>query len=452
MASSLSVDTVWTAVYGGSDDDGASAVAIDNQGNYIVAGHTYSFGSGYADLWILKIDPQTGDTIWSVLYGGVHSEGAEGIVVAPDGHYIVAGYTYSYGNGGSDIWLLKVDSSDGSLIWSRTYGGSEDDGAYAIALDDAGHLVVVGYTTIDPYRDGWVLKVDSDSGGIIWSRYYGGATNDELYGIAIDGDGNYVAVGRTDSPTGGYFDMWILKLDPDDGSSIWEKIYGNSMDDGAADVIVDTNGDYVVAGRGVFDINYYNDTWILKLDPATGDTLWSKRYSTPDPEGATAIALLPNGDYAVGGMTAVNGSWDAWIMRLNQQGDSLWSAIYGGDGSDGISGLQVDQEGYMVMAGYTYSYGNGFSDVWVLKLAEVVPVGESPTLGVKVMGGRGEIAVRNLADTRVVMEIYSIDGRKVRIVDIAPNAYLRIHQPAGVYGVRFTCCGKTEKRIITVLP
>ncbi len=449
---SASVDTLWSAVYGGDDDDGASAVVVDGEGNYVVAGHTYSFGSGYSDVWILKLDPQTGDTIWSVIYGGSSSEGAEDVVVAPDGNYIVAGYTYSYGAGGSDLWLLKVNSSDGSLIWSRTFGSADDDGAYSLAVDDSGYVIIAGYTTSAPYRDGYLLKVDADTGGLIWSRVFGGSATDEIYAVVVDGNGDYVLAGRTNSPSGGYFDVWMMKVNPS-GDVVWEKVYGSSMDDGAADVIVDNDGNYVVAGRAVFDVNDYNDTWILKLEPVNGDTIWTRVFSTPEPEGATAIALLEDGDYVVAGLTGINGSWDAWIMRLDQDGDSLWSVIYGGDESDGATSLAVDGSGNIVMSGYTNSFGSGFSDVWVLKLTQIVSSMESRVHPMKVIPISGGFVVRNssrIDDMNVF--IYSMDGKLLGQGSVVPGSSFRFQAMPGVYILRVMCCGTFRTGLIPILP
>ncbi len=448
----LSIDTLWSVAYGGSDDDGASAVIVDNGGNYVVAGYTYSFGSGYADLWILKLNPLTGDTLWSVVYGGAYSDGAKDVVVAPDGNYIVAGYTYSYGSGGSDLWLLKINSSDGSLIWSRTFGGSNDDGAYSIALDDSGYVIIAGYTTSDPYRDGYLLKVDADTGGLIWSGVYGGSANDEFYSVAVDGSGNYVLAGRTNSPSGGYFDVWVVKVNPS-GDVIWERTYGSSMDDGAADVIVDSGGNYVVAGRAVFDINDYNDTWILKLEPENGDTIWTRLFGTPEPEGATAIALMGDGSYVVAGLTAVGSSWDAWIMGLSEQGDSIWSSIYGGGESDGATSLAVDGSGDIVMSGYTNSFGNGFSDVWVLKLSQNVSGPESGPYPVEVVPVAGGFTLRNASiEGPLDVSIYSMGGKLVGRRSVIPGSSVRFDLRPGVYILRVMCCGRTYGSLIPILP
>ncbi len=447
----LPVDTAWSAVYGGSDDDGASCVIVDDGGNYVVAGYTYSYGSGYSDLWLLKINPLTGDTVWSVVYGGAYSEGAEDVVVAPDGNYIVAGYTYTYGAGGSDVWLLKIDSSDGSLLWSRTFGAADDDGAYSLAIDDSGYVIIAGYTTSAPYRNGYLLKVDADTGGLVWSRVFGGAATDEFYAVAVDGNGDYVLAGRTHSPSGGYFDVWTMKVSPA-GDVLWEKVYGGSMDDGAADVVVDNDGNYVVAGRTVLDVNDYNDIWILKVEPVNGDTLWTRVFSTSEPEGATAIALLGNGDYAVGGLTAISGSWDAWVMGISQQGDSLWGAIYGGSESDGITSLAVDDGGNLVMAGYTGSFGNGFSDVWVLKLTQVVSAAEDAPFPFRLSPVSGGFALRNLSGEQAGVALYSMDGRLVRRDMLAPGALHRYSLPPGVYVLRIACCGGVYRSVIPILP
>ncbi len=452
LFSSTYADTLWSAVYGGADDDGASSVVVDLNGNYVVAGYTYSYGSGYSDVWILKLDAETGDTLWSAVYGGTYSEGAEGVVVAPDGNYIVAGYTYSYGAGGSDLWLLKVDSSDGSLLWSRTFGSTDDDGAYSLAIDDSGYVIIAGYTTSAPYRDGYLLKVDADTGGLIWSRVYGGTSTDEFYAVSVDGNGDYILAGRTNSPSGGYFDVWMVKVNSS-GDLLWERTYGGSLDDGAADVVVDNGGNYVVAGRTILDINDYNDIWILKLEPDNGDTLWTRVFSTSEPEGATAVSLLEDGNYVVAGLTSIGGTWDAWVMGLTQQGDSLWGEIYGGSDSDGATSLAVDGSGNIVVAGYTGSFGSGFSDVWVLKLTQVVSASERIGNAFHTDIVPGGLVLWNPSYTYgMEIAIYSKDGRLVKRGTVAPASQVRYHLPPGIYILHVSCCGGVYRSTVPILP
>ena len=88
-----------------------------------MAGKTFSFGAGGSDLWILKLD-RSGNVVWQKTYGGEKNDYASSIRQTTDKGYIVAGCTYSFGAGGSDLWILKLDRS-GNVVWQKTYGGEK---------------------------------------------------------------------------------------------------------------------------------------------------------------------------------------------------------------------------------------------------------------------------------------------------------------------------------------
>ncbi|PJA26943.1 MAG: hypothetical protein CO189_08780, partial [candidate division Zixibacteria bacterium CG_4_9_14_3_um_filter_46_8] len=123
-------DTLWTRTYGGSNWDGAYSVQQTNDGGYIIAGETASFGAGDWDFYLVKTDG-TGDTLWTRTYGGSNADVALSVRQTVDGGYIIAGYTESLGAGGKDFFLVKTDAV-GDTLWTRTYGGSDWDVAYSV--------------------------------------------------------------------------------------------------------------------------------------------------------------------------------------------------------------------------------------------------------------------------------------------------------------------------------
>lgn len=112
----------WARSYGGVGRDGASSVQQTTDGGYIVAGSTDSFSAGSNDAWVFKLDA-SGIIVWQKTYGGAGNDNASWIQQTSDGGYIVAGYTSSYGAGGIDAWVLKLDST-GNVVWQRTYAGN----------------------------------------------------------------------------------------------------------------------------------------------------------------------------------------------------------------------------------------------------------------------------------------------------------------------------------------
>ncbi|KPL11642.1 hypothetical protein AMJ71_00005, partial [candidate division TA06 bacterium SM1_40] len=137
-------DTVWTRTYGGSDDEDGYFVAQTADGGYIIAGRTQSFGAGAYDMYLIKTDG-VGDTAWTRTFGGPIEDEARSVAQTADGGYIVAGFTGSFGAGARDVYLVKTDSS-GDMVWTRTYGGSDDDYGSSVALTSDGGYIITGYT------------------------------------------------------------------------------------------------------------------------------------------------------------------------------------------------------------------------------------------------------------------------------------------------------------------
>jgi len=150
----------WAKTYGGTGDDYAYSIQQTSDGGYIVAGYTGSSGAGLADFWVLKLKSD-GTVDWQKTYGGGGYDSASSIQQTSDGGYIVAGVTTSFGAGGYDFWVLKLDGS-GNVQWQKTYGGTGNDYANSIQQTTDGGYIVAGVTTsFGAGGDFWVLKLDS---------------------------------------------------------------------------------------------------------------------------------------------------------------------------------------------------------------------------------------------------------------------------------------------------
>ncbi len=105
---SFAQDTTWTKTYGGSNTDFGESVQQTTDGGYIITGRTDSFGNGEADVWLIKTD-SNGDTTWTKTFGGSDSDRGKSVQQTTGGGFIITGTTNSFGNGGWDIWLIKVE-------------------------------------------------------------------------------------------------------------------------------------------------------------------------------------------------------------------------------------------------------------------------------------------------------------------------------------------------------
>ena len=130
MFHGIALGSQWSLPLGGSNDDRANSIQQTADGGFIVAGSTSSSGAGGSDAWILKLNAD-GAVAWQKTYGGSNDDRADSIQQTADGGFIVAGSTSSFGAGGSDAWVLKLNA-DGAVAWQKTYGGSNDDRADSI--------------------------------------------------------------------------------------------------------------------------------------------------------------------------------------------------------------------------------------------------------------------------------------------------------------------------------
>jgi hypothetical protein len=203
---------LWSEYYG-EEHECAYSVISTADGGFLGVGSTERFGTNNYDVFAFRTN-DSGDTLWTLLFGGPQSDVATSVCPAGDGGYMVAGYTASFGAGSWDMYLIKVSDS-GDTLWTRTYGGSLVDEAWAIVPSNDGNFLLAGMTgSFGDYNgDVYLIKVDPD-GNLLWSRTHGGAEEDKALSLCSSGDGHYYLAGETASfTTPAYFDAYLLKVD-----------------------------------------------------------------------------------------------------------------------------------------------------------------------------------------------------------------------------------------------
>jgi len=303
-------DTLWTKTFGGSGNDRGFSCLQSNNGNYIIAGQIQSGWEGDYDAWIFETDVN-GDTLWSKTYGGTHSDCATSIQQTNDNGYVIAGYTFSYGAGGADAWILKTDLH-GDTLWTKTFGGEGGDVCNSIKQTQDNGFILVGSTSSfgAGSTDLWLLKLNMN-GDTLWTKTFGTDGIDKGYSVIVSSDSTYVITGQTKSNQNPY-EIWLLKVNSD-GDLLWDKIFINSGFDVGSCIIQTSDGGYVITG------------------------IWDNTY------------------------------YDLLLLKTNKNGEKQWIKTYGGpDNDQGIS-VQQTLDGGFIVAGRTDSYGNGFADVWLIK-------------------------------------------------------------------------------------
>ncbi len=330
----------------GGDDSTSGDTPVDD-----ASGDDGGTGEGYA---------------FSRTYGGYENDSPLSAAEVSGG-FVLAGMTESFGEGGSDAWIVRIDAG-GGLLWERSYGGAQDDEARSIRTTSDGGFVTAGATgSFGVGADGamWVMKLDGD-GSVDWQKTIAGGSGSS---IAVAGGGGYFVAGSTTVHGAGSSDAWVVKLAAD-GTVDWQNTYGDTQNDVAYAVEATDDDGCVVAGwtsRGTM----YAQIWVMKL-AADGSVTWSKSIGgTGDGgEDARAVRQTSDGGYIVVGWTMSYGAGDAdvWIIKLDSSGDVQWQETYGGTGADRGLGVNQTSDGGYLVAGRTESFGAGNADMWLLKL------------------------------------------------------------------------------------
>ena len=307
------------------------------------------------------------DSLWSRTFGGSRSDLCYSVQQTTDGGYILGGRTYSFGSGERDFWLVKTDLT-GTEEWNRTFGGSSWDECNSVQQTSDGGYVLGGYTQsygVGDY-DFWLVKTDAN-GDSLWSRTFGGSSRDECMSVRQTSDGGYILGGHTWSFGAGNYDSWLVKTDAS-GTEEWSRTLGGSNGDYCASVQQTSDGGYVLGGYtqsyGVGDYDF----WLVKTD-ANGDSLWSRTFGGSRDDRCYSVQQTSDGGYILGGYTWSfgAGNYDSWLVKTDASGTEEWSRTLGGSSSDECYSVQQTSDGGYILGGCTYSYGVGSSAFWLVK-------------------------------------------------------------------------------------
>ena len=258
---------IWSRAFGTSDYDWAAGVAVDGAGNVLVSGWTMgsleATNAGGEDAFVKKYDPD-GSVVWARQFGTSGDDVAWDVAVDGSGNVLVAGWTYGSlegaSAGGSDAFVRKYDA-DGSVVWTRQFGTSDDDFARGVAVDESGNVLVSGDTrgSLEGESaggaDAYVRKYDPD-GSVVWTRQFGTSSDDTAGAVAVDGSGNVLVSGDTqgslEGANAGLTDAFVRKYDAD-GIVVWTRQVGENSNDVGPGVAADAAGNVLAVGAIAYD-------------------------------------------------------------------------------------------------------------------------------------------------------------------------------------------------------
>jgi uncharacterized delta-60 repeat protein len=366
-------DTLWTRAYGGSQEEKCQAMVQTNDGGFALAGHSYSYGTGMEDFWLVKTDP-SGLPQWTRRFGGANPERCWAVQQTTDGGYILAGFTQSFGAGAKDFWLLKTNAT-GDSLWSHTYGGLENEWATCVQQTSDGGYVLGGWT--QSYGAGdfdmWVVKTNS-IGILQWSHTYGGLYQDECHDILELPAGGYLVTGKTQSFGAGDWDFYAVKTVAD-GTPVWSRTYGGGASDESWAATMMSGGGYALVGQTMSYGSGAKDFWLVRTD-ADGNQLWHRSFGGFSNEWATSVKETSDGGILLAGWTQTFGAGniDMWAVKTFPNGDLYWSRTFGGPGFEECQALQEMPDGSYALAGLTTSFGSGNYDFWLVKTGADEPL------------------------------------------------------------------------------
>lgn len=359
--------------------------------------------------------------IWATYYGGNEIEHLRAITTDLDGNVFIGGITNSSNNIGSpngfkpeltdmtDGFVAKFDSS-GNRVWGTYYGGEGPDFVYGLTTDKYGNVYITGETWSDSgvVENGWMMeseasinaflaKLDPD-GNRVWATYFGGSHHfpTDGYGVAVDDYGNIFLTGNSSLPYGiaynGFQDTaetnqngFLVKFNPD-GQREWSTLYGGDNGGWLYDVDTDSHGNCYVVGystssSGIASSDFQNtdggfaDGILVKFAP-DGDRLWARYFGGEDTDYAFNVAVDPEDNVYIQGKTksetgiffnghndTLEGIWDDYLAKFDEDGELLWSTYYGGSGSEThglgspeeLGQLAVDAAGNVYLSGCSSS-------------------------------------------------------------------------------------------------
>jgi len=303
-------------------------------------------------------------------YGGTNNDYAREIICTSDSGFIVVGTTSSFGVQLTDIYIIKTDRY-GAKQWSHIYGSEAIEWGYGIRETFDHGYIITGYTNQNAAAgyDIYLLKINS-IGEVQWSKTIGGADWDFAYAIELTTDSGFIICGKSYSYTNGGSDALIVKTDSI-GNIVWQKNFGGTGDESMNDIIRDRDDNYGVVGQTNSFGNGREDEWLMRID-MNGDTLWTILYGHMLFDVGYAIDTTADGGYVTNGTTnsyaVPDTTKNMMLIKTMQSGLWKWTRIHG-EANKFEEGYIVDvfPNGDIFDGGVTDAWGEGQTAFYMLR-------------------------------------------------------------------------------------
>ncbi len=294
------------------------------------------------------------------------------------------------GHGGEvGLWVVLMSCFVSALfaqgtdtLWTKTYGGDTTDIGYSVQPTQDGGFIITGSTRSfgSGAEDVYLIKT-TGNGNPVWLKSYGGTGADIGWAVRQTTDGGYIVTGNTKSF--GSQGVYLIKTNAN-GDTLWTRKYGRTNNDEGYCVAQTADGGYIIAGQ-IWWTGTHRDAYVIRTN-SQGDSIWSKCYG---PSGiwdwARWVQQTPDGGYILTGATEIdfnNKRSDAWLFRMDSLGNVIWSRVFGGGDYDYGNYVQRTSDGGYVIMGAARSFsGNRISDVYLIKTDSGGNAGWTKTYG-----------------------------------------------------------------------
>ena len=369
----------WEMTYGGTGYDSSESVQQTLDGGYISAGLTSSYGAGTQDVYLVKTDA-SGTLMWEKTFGGVAGDQAWSVQQTSDGGFIIGGETFSFGSN-AQVYLIKTDAG-GSLLWEQNYGGIGYDLGFCVRQTIDGGFIITGETNSfgAGSKDAYLIKTDA-SGSMVWSKTYGGSGVEVAESVIQTSDGGYIITGWTTSYGAGLYDAFLIKTDSS-GTQQWFKPYGGAEYEIGFSVRQTSDGGYVTVGETSSFGYGDNDVYLLKTDSA-GNEQWYNTYGGTAQDWGFEVEQTADDGFIITGFTSSGSSGldDVYVVKTDSAGMMQWQQLHGGGGQDEGNSIGLTSDGGCIVSGINTSWGAGTYDAYLIKIDGIIPTATStPTM------------------------------------------------------------------------
>ncbi|MEE9379484.1 MAG: SBBP repeat-containing protein [Candidatus Lokiarchaeia archaeon] len=366
--SSLSDSIVpdWNFTWGGSSGEGCSVLTNDSQGNIFALGNTQSYGAGGSDICIIKLN-KSGNLEWNITWGNPDSDLGNDIIINNNSDIYVVGYNYTSTMDTAQLCLIKFNAS-GNQEWNVTYGGMDFDRGNGISIDSSENIYIVGTTKSFGASDNniWLLKYNK-TGHLQWNTTMDFGNNDRGRDIFIDSDSYIYLTGSARNQTTSKDDIFLMKLDLG-GNRLWNKTWGGTFQTYDPSFDRDSSNNIYISGVKSGDSM---DLLLLKYG-SSGNLLWNTTWGGDGEEWIYDVLVDRNDHVWITGSTFSFGvsSKEAFIIKFDYAGNILWNTTWGYDANDIGRALNMDVSNNILMGGNTQNASTFDYNLFIVKFVD----------------------------------------------------------------------------------